>query len=143
MRSSSAPSLPVGRSSSPAVSTAPVVPTGSPVTSSFAVATYVPGRESGSVAPYRPAPTASRGTSWLNPSGPAMWTTRRRKVCALPSSPTTSRAHVELAARRVGLEANARIVRLAREVAAELPEQLRAVGPRRATSGPSDPCSRS
>ena len=34
----------------PAVSTAPVVPTASPDTSSFAVATYVPGRASGKLA---------------------------------------------------------------------------------------------
>ena len=87
---SRARSLPVGRSSSPAVSTAPMVPTGSPVTSSFAAATYVPGRDSGTVAAYRPAPTASSGTSRAKPSGPATCAVSRRNVCALPSSPTTS-----------------------------------------------------
>jgi hypothetical protein len=88
-RVSSARSVPVGRISWPAFNTAPAEPTISFEISSTAVARYLPGRASGIVAAYAPAPTASSDIFRVKPSGPPTAIASRRKVCARPSSPTT------------------------------------------------------
>ena len=136
-------SLPVGRSSSPAVSTAPMVPTGSPrhlVLRRGHVRSRARQRQRRRVAPGADGlerhvarePVGARDVGRQPPE-------RLRPAVVADHVG----AHVELAAARVGLEAHARIVRLAREVARELPEKLGAPPATRATAAPSGPCSRS
>ncbi len=128
-------SLPVGRSSSPAVRTAPVVPTASPLISSRPTTMYVPGRERH----LRGVRARARGLQRhfaREALGPSHVDHEAAERLRAPVVADHARAHVELASGGVGLEAHPRVLALARHVARGLGDHPRCARPRRPAPAP-------